>query len=68
MYVFMIFLTLLFTCILHTNTAVYVMAASIYKPKYWDKNKKILSGIKEAPLLHKTEISFFWVTRMNIDL
>ena len=32
------------------------------------KNKKIISGLKEAPLLHKTGIPFFWVTRMDIDL
>ena len=28
----------------------------------------IVSGLKEAPLLHNTVILFFWVTRMNIDL
>ena len=28
----------------------------------------IISGAKEAPLLLKTGISFFWVTRMDIDL
>ena len=32
------------------------------------KNKKIISGIKEASLLHKTGIPFSWVTRMDIDL
>ena len=31
----MIFLKLLFTCILRAKAAVYAMAAS--KPKYWDK-------------------------------
>ena len=32
------------------------------------KNKKLLSDIKEAPLLHKTGIPFFWITVMDIDL
>ena len=28
----------------------------------------IISGSKEAFLLHKTGIPFFWVTKINIDL
>ena len=28
----------------------------------------ILSGLKEAALLHKTGIPFFWVRRIDIDL
>ena len=36
------------------------------------KNKKfvtiIISDLNEAPLLHKTDIPFFWVARMNINL
>ena len=34
---FMIFLKILFTYILHAKAAAYVMAASIYSLKYWDK-------------------------------
>ena len=32
------------------------------------KIKKIISDLKEASLLHKTGISFFWVTKININL
>ena len=28
----------------------------------------IISGLKEEPLLYKTDIPFFWVTRMDTDL
>ena len=42
------------------------MTASIYQPRR--KNKKIISHLKEAPLLHKTGIHFFGVMRMDIDL
>ena len=28
----------------------------------------IISSLKEALLLHKTDIPFFWVTTMDIDL
>ena len=37
MYVSIIFLERLFSCILHAKAAVYMMAALIYKPKYADK-------------------------------
>ena len=42
MYVFIIFLKLLFTCILHAKAAVYVTAASIQKLNFEIKNKKFL--------------------------
>ena len=37
MNIFIIFLKVLFTCILDAKAAVYVRATSINKPKYWDK-------------------------------
>ena len=64
MYVFIIFLQILSICILHE---IYVMAASTYKSKIDVKNK-IIFGLKEASLLNKTGISFFWITRIEIDL
>ena len=65
--VFTFFIKLLFTCIVHEKAIVYVMVASIYEPKYWDREQEYI-WLKKAPLLHKSSISFFRVTGTDIDL
>ena len=55
---FMIFLKVLFIRLFLTKATVYMMAASVYKQNSWYATM-ITYGLKEATLLHKTDIPFF---------